>query len=169
MARKTVGETTKLGQELIGALEEAVEGETKAALIEYASPLDADMAVLEKDVQRAYDESITLEEAERLAAKVLTVQLKIARELAVMDLNSRMRKNGLKAKRAEAYMAECNKSEKKPAEGYLDNVITLDAGVKEAQANFDETDSRKESLAIYLGIFKDAHIYFRGIAKGRFE
>ena len=162
MARKKVGGDAE-------EVQAQAHDEVASGIVETASDLDVEMTALEQDVQRAYEESVTVEEAERLAAKVLTVQLKIARELAITDLNARMRKNGLKAQRAQAYMDECNKSEKKPAEGYLENVVTLDPKVKLAQATYDEQDARKESLTLYLGIFKDAHIYFRGIARGNYN
>ena len=120
-------------------------------------------------VEKAYAEGTTLEEAERLAAHFLGAQMRVAEELAQIDLDSRMKKSGLKAIKAAVYMEAVSKADKKPAEGWLENHVALNELVGEAQTSFDTADSRKVSLEVYLGIFKDAHIYFRGIAKGRFE
>ena len=118
---------------------------------------------------KAYNQGTSLEEAERLAARFLTAQMNVAVELEAMDLDTRAKKAGLKAIKAAVYM-ECVKgSDKKPAEGYLDHYVTLDKTVCDAQDRFDEADARKESLSLFFGIFKDAHIYFRGIAKGSFN
>lgn len=120
-------------------------------------------------VDQAYNEGVTMEAAERYAARFLSAQLHVAEELAQMDLDARMKKNGLKAIKSSVYMAAATATEKKPSEGFLENTVNLDPLVSNAQERFDTSDSRKESLSLYLGIFKDAHIYFRGIAKGRFE
>jgi hypothetical protein len=121
------------------------------------------------DVQRAYEEGVSIEEAERLAAKFLGAQMKVAEELASVDLDARMKKNGMKATRSAVYMAAATAVEKKPSEGFLENTVNLDKMVQGAQERFDAADARKEALSIYLGIFKDAHIYFRGIAKGNYS
>lgn len=120
-------------------------------------------------VARAYQEPILMDEAERLAARFLNAQMLIAEELRTSDLDARMRKNGLKAVKASVYMAAATAGEKKPSEGFLENLVTKDSVVQREQDAYDRADSYKESLTIYLGIFKDAHIYFRGIAKGRYD
>lgn len=133
------------------------------------STLQDEFAELAQIVARAYDEGVTLEEAERLAAKALGVQLAIAERLKVADLDTRMKKNGLKATRARSYMAEATKGEKKPSEGFLENHVNMDVTVQTAANDYESADAETQSLTLYLGIFKDAHIYFRGIAKGRFD
>jgi hypothetical protein len=133
------------------------------------SEVHSEFGELAADVQRAYEDGTTIEEAERLAAKFLGAQLKIAEELAQIDLDSRMKKNGLKAIKSAVYMAAATAGEKKPSEGFLENTVNLSKEVCGAQDRFDAADSRKEALSIYLGIFKDAHIYFRGIAKGNYN
>lgn len=130
---------------------------------------DSEFGALRAIVERAHAEGTTLDEAEKLAARFLAAQMQVAEELASLDLEARVKKNGLKAIKSAAYMAEATKGEKKPSEGFLENVVNLDKTVAVAQDTFDRADARKESLLLYMGIFKDAHIYFRGIAKGRFE
>lgn len=133
------------------------------------SKSDGEFADLRAVVERAHTEGTTLEEAERLAARFLAAQMQVAEELAKIDLDARMKKNGLKAIKSAVYMAEATREIKKPSDTLLEHHVNLDANVSNAQDRYDTVDARKESLSIYLGIFKDAHIYFRGIAKGRFE
>lgn len=129
----------------------------------------SDYESLKADIQNAYEGNVTIDEAERLAAKFLGAQMEIASQLSKLDLDSRMKKNGLKATRARAYMELVSRSDKKPSEGYLDQHVNLDVSSQLAQKEYDQVDSEKESLELYLNIFKDAHIYFRGISKGRYE
>lgn len=131
--------------------------------------LDTLVADLQVAVNSAYDSGVTMEEAERMAAKCLSAQLDIARALSASDLDSRMRKNGLKASKANAYLMEVNKHEKKPSDTLLENIVASDLSVQAAQNSFETSDARKESLNLYFGIFKDAHIYFRGISKGNYQ
>ncbi len=131
--------------------------------------VNAEFGELSTDVQRAYEEGVTVEEAERLAAKFLVAQMNVAAELASVDLDSRMKKNGVKALKSAVYMAAATAGEKKPSEGFLENHVNMSDLVQGEQNSYDAADARKESLGIYLSIFKDAHIYFRGVAKGRFE
>ena len=131
--------------------------------------LDEEFKELAAVIQTAYDEGVSMEHAERLAARCLGVQLKIAEQLSVSDLDGRMKKNGLKTMKANAYMKNATATEKKPTESMLDAMVTQDKDVANSAELYERADAKTASLTIYLGIFKDAHIYFRGIAKGRFE
>ncbi len=117
-------------------------------------------------VKAAYVTGTTMEEAERHAARFLEAQLSIASNLATLDLSARMKKNGMKAARAQCYITECSATEKKPSDTFLEQKVQLDPFVCKAVDLFETADARRENLAIYLGIFKDAHVFFRGIAKG---
>lgn len=124
---------------------------------------------LEKDIQNAYESSPTIEDAEKLAAKFLTAQIECGRALSSADLDSRMQKSGLKGIKAAVYMDAATKSEKKPTEAMLAAIVDTDRIVQESQDGFDRADVHKNELANYLDVFKNAHIYFRSLAKGRFE
>lgn len=124
---------------------------------------------LKREIERAYNGDVTIDEAERLAARFLMAQMEVAQELSIADLDARMKKNGLKTHKAFVYMEAATKGDKKPSEGFLENHIALDPGYQLAQRDFDSAENRRESMQLYLGIFKDAHIYFRGISKGRYE
>lgn len=124
---------------------------------------------LENDIKKAYEESPSLDEAERLAAKFLTAQMSVSRELAAIDLDARMKKSGLKAIKSAVYLDGASRGERKPSDTLLQAVIDRDETVQKAQDDFDATEVAKDLLHNYLQIFRDAHIYYRGIARGKFE
>ena len=124
---------------------------------------------LETEIQQAYTDSITIDAAEKLAAKALHAQIVISRELQKCDLDSRMRKSGLKAVRAAVYLDEVSKADKKPTESALEHMLNINELVTKEQDGFDRSDAEKEELQRCYNILKDAHIYFRNIGRGKFE
>lgn len=124
---------------------------------------------LTNEIKSAYESSVTVEEAEKLAGKFLYAQIQVSEELKTADLDSRMRKAGLKSLRSAIYMDVCAKAEKKPTEAGIDALINTDTLAMDAQKSFDNAESDKEGLERYYNIFREAHIFFRGISKGRFE
>lgn len=124
---------------------------------------------LTKDIENSYQEGVTLEAAEKLAGKFLHAQLQVAEQLQNIDLDTRMKKSGVKAIRAAVYMQEATKGEKKPSDTYLQALVDMDQLVVDAQRSLDEADVQLDRLKNFFNVFKEAHIHFRGIAKGRFE
>ncbi len=120
-------------------------------------------------VKAAYVSGTTMEEAERHAARFLEAQLNVCAELASLDLDARMKKNGMKAARAQCYMDICSAAEKKPTETAIESQITLAPLVNAAVDLFDRADARRENLTLYLSVFKDAHIHFRTIMRGAYS
>lgn len=121
---------------------------------------------LVKDIQRSYEEGVTVEEAERLAGKFLHAQISASEEFRKADLDARMRKSGLKAVKAAVYMTNATKTEKKPSDTYLEAIINMDEIVIAEQKALDEAEVLVDQLRTYLSVFKEAHIHFRSIAKG---
>lgn len=124
---------------------------------------------LENDIKNAYEQNTSAEEAERLAAKFLLAQLEVGRELAAVDLDSRNKKTGVKAFKAVVYLENVAKNEKKPSDVLLQAIVDSDKLVCQEQAAYDAAEVNRNKLENYLNVFRDAHIYFRGIAKGKFE
>lgn len=120
-------------------------------------------------IQNAYETSVTLQEAERLAARFLHAQVQVAEELRTSDLNARMRKSGLKAIKSAIRMEEVRKYEKKPTEGALEDLVNTSSLVASEQEALDVAEVDRDLLQNYLNIFNDAHIYFRSISKGKYE
>jgi len=124
---------------------------------------------LENEIKEAYEQGVTLDQAEKLAAKFLHAQLQVSKQLTEADLDSRMRKTGVKSIRAAIYMNAASKGDKKPTEAMLASIVDSDELVSGEQNSFDAAEANKNELERYYEIFLNAHVYFRGVAKGRFE
>lgn len=121
---------------------------------------------LEKDIQDAYEQSVTMSEAEKLAAKFLGGQIRLSSALAVIDLDRRMKKRGVKAIKSAVRMEEIKKHDKKPTEGFLDDTVNLSDLVNGEEQSFDEAEVEKEEIDRMFGICHEAHIFFRGVSRG---
>lgn len=123
---------------------------------------------LTQKIKDAYESGVTVGEAEKLASEFLHAQLLIADELKAADLSARMRKTGTKAVKAAIYMQEARVI-KKPSDTFIENVINLSELVQGEQESLDAAEVELDALQNTFNIFREAHIHFRGIAKGRFE
>ncbi len=123
---------------------------------------------LEAKIQNTYTEGTTLENAERLAAEFLGAQMQVANQLQKIDLDARMRKSGVKAVKAAIYMEAATKTEKKPSDVMLQAIVDMDKVVQSEQDGLDTAEVERASLERYYDIFVNAHIFFRGVAKGNF-
>lgn len=124
---------------------------------------------LQQKIQDSYESGVTLDQAEKLAAEFLHAQIQISEELRNTELDARMKKSGIKAVRATAYLEIVSGSDKKPTEAGISAIIDSDDIVKIQQGLLDTAEVNKADLERYYDIFQNAHIYFRGISKGRFE
>lgn len=126
---------------------------------------------LENDIKAAYERPISPDEAERLAAKFLLAQLDAGRELANLDLDSRMKKTGVKSFKAQVYLenAQVPEGGKKPTEATLSSLVDSNKSVMAEQDAFDKAEVQKNLVQNYLEVFRESHHYFRLLAKGRFE
>lgn len=125
-------------------------------------------AQLETKIQSAYTDGTTLEQAERLAAEFLYAQMQVSNELQKLDLDARMRKSGVKAIRAAIYMEAATKDPKKPSDVMLEAIVNMNELVQGEQNELDKAEVDRAALERYYDIFLNAHIYFRGVAKGNF-
>lgn len=124
---------------------------------------------LEAKIQSAYTEGVSLEDAEKLAGEFLHAQIQIADALKLADLDARMRKSGVKAVRATIYMQEATKTEKKPSDQWIENAINLNKLACAEQDDFDKSETERQALERYYDICLNAHIFFRGVARGKFD
>ncbi len=110
-----------------------------------------------------------MEEAEKLAAKFLSAQLRLANELRTADLDSRMRKAGLKAIKASVYLAAATIVDggKKPTEAALAAMVDSNEIVSGEQSAFDKAECDRDLLQNYFNVFREAHVFFRGISRGQ--
>lgn len=121
---------------------------------------------LEAKIALSYEEGINLETAEKLSAEFLMGQLKVSEELRVKDLDSRMRKSGLKAIRAAVYMEAATKGDKKPSDVMLQAIVDMDQIVTDQQNSFDEAEVERDNLERLYNVFQQAHVYYRQISRG---
>lgn len=124
---------------------------------------------LEEDIKSAALGQVDADQAKNLAAKFLLAQLEVSRSLRKADLDARLNKQGTKQKKASVYLAEVAKNEKKPSDSLLEQVVNTNPGVMAEQKRLDESEVSRDALQDYQNVFKDAHIYFRGIAKEKFD
>lgn len=124
---------------------------------------------LEKLIIEAYETSVNVTDAEKYAAKFLSAQLSMSDELKTADLSARMRKTGVKTLKAAVRLSEVAKHDKKPTEGALEDAVNVSSEVGKEQDALDETEADRDELERRYNIYREAHIFFRGIAKGRFE
>jgi len=124
---------------------------------------------LQQNIKDTYEQGVTLDEAEKLAAKFLYAQMEVSAQLKTAQLDARMRKSGVKAVRAAVYLDGATKGDKKPSDVLLQALVDRDEMVANEQKAYDTAEVEANELENYLVVFREAHIYFRGISKGRFE
>lgn len=124
---------------------------------------------LESLIEASYTDGVTLEDAEKLAGKFLSAQILVSQELKKADLDSRMRKSGLKAVRAAIYMEAATKTDKKPSDVMLQAMVDMNDLVQGEQNNFDEAEADRDDLERYYNIFREGHVHFRQLSRGKFE
>lgn len=124
---------------------------------------------LENKIETSYKEGTTVEGAERLAAEFLHAQLLVSSALKKVDLDARMKKSGVKGVRAAVYLEKAKEGDKKPSDVMLNALVDTNEIVQKQQDLLDTAESDRAELERYYDIFCNAHIFYRGIAKGRFE
>ncbi len=128
---------------------------------------------IEKTILEAYENTPTMDEAERTAAFFLDARLVVGEQLRQTSLDARMKRTGLKATKAETLLsiiAEATKGDgKKPTESVLGALVDADDNVRKAQEDFDRADVDAADLQNLLEVTKESHIYFRGLSKGRMD
>ncbi len=124
---------------------------------------------LTEAIERSYTEGVTMDEAEKLAGRFLHAQMATANELRDADLDARMRKSGNKSLRAAVYLEAATKDPKKPSDVLLEALVNSNELVQGEQTRFDEAEVNRDALQNYLSVFREAHVHFRTIAKGKFD
>ncbi len=124
---------------------------------------------LEAKIISGYTSGVSMEEAERLAGEFLAAQFQISAELQKAALDARMRKNSVKSLRGQVYREAATAGEKKPTEAMLAALLDTNDEVKAEQLAYDAAETEAENLVRLYNTFKDAHIFYRGIAKGNFN
>lgn len=124
---------------------------------------------LENKIQSTYEDGVTTEQSEKLAAEFLAAMMKTSAELQKSDLDARMKKSGVKAVRAAAYLDIVQKNDKKPTETQIASMLDTDDLVSNEQDSLDKAEVLRDDLRRYYDIFNNAHVFYRGVAKGNFN
>lgn len=124
---------------------------------------------LSKIIQDAYETEVTMAEAEKHAARFLSMQIQLSSALKESDLNFRMQKTGLKALKAAVYLKEATKTDRKPSDVMLEALINQDKLVTSAQDEMDVAEVTKNDLQNQYDICHEAHVFFRGVSRGKYE
>lgn len=124
---------------------------------------------LENKIVQSYEQGVTILEAERLAGEFLAAQIRVSEELKTLDLDSRMKKSGVKSIRAAIYLDIVQKSDRKPTEAQITALIDTDKIVMGEQEALDIAEVNRDGLERYYAIFVNAHLHFRNISKGKYE
>jgi tartrate dehydratase beta subunit/fumarate hydratase class I family protein len=124
---------------------------------------------LEAKITDSYEGELTMAIAEKLSAEFLVAQMQLAKAIRVADLDSRLRKSGVKAIKAAAYNEIGSKSDKRMTVDAMDHALNMDSTVNTAQDEFDKAETDRDELERYYDIFRECHVYYRGIAKGIFH
>lgn len=123
---------------------------------------------LEAIVVAAYEQGVTIEEAERHASRFLHAQMVVSASLKNADLDSRMRKSGVKAVRAAVYTDVKSKGDKLTVDA-MEHALNMNELVSQEQDALDAAEVDRDELKRYYEIFLNAHIHFRGLAKGNYN
>lgn len=123
---------------------------------------------LVSEIEKASDEGLTTEHAERVAATALFVMNSLSEVLTSADKNARMRKQGLKAIKSAVRQEEIKRHDKKPTESQLDDVVNLDKLVQGEEASYDDAEIERDELERQYSIARESHLYFRSVSKGTF-
>lgn len=105
------------------------------------------------------------EQIDSLALSFLSVQYALSLEISRVELEARKHKSGLKSIKGAVYLAEASKGDKKPTEAALEAKVNTSELVLSEQSALDEAEVDRDLLQNYLSVFREAHVYFRGISK----
>lgn len=124
---------------------------------------------LEALIEHTYISGVTQLEAESLAARFLHAQMVVSAELKKSDLDSRMKKTGFKSVKAAIYANLKSDTSVKHTVDSLDHAINLNEVVQVEAGLLDTAEVERDELIRYYNIFREAHIYYRGVGKGKYE
>lgn len=124
---------------------------------------------IETKIAAAYENMPTLGDAESLALYFLQARLIVGTELRRVSLDARMRKTGVKAVKAAVLIDAATAGDKKPADSILAALVDSNEKVQAEQFAFDTAEVDANDLQNLLEVTKEAHIFMRGLAKGRMD
>ena len=131
-----------------------------------------DLSEFDSLIENAYKAHVTLPEAERLASKFLYFMNIIANELKNVGLDAAMRKNGLddihNALRIDL-RSKYKGGNGGTSEPTIEAMIETDQTYRDHRTSLNITKNEKDFLESKFKTAETSHIFFRGIAKGKYD
>jgi hypothetical protein len=118
------------------------------------------------ETQAFQNGSYAIDKADKTAAMFLEAQLRLGYYLEEVELNAKNLKNQITKIEAEKYFEYKLANTGKVTEGVLTNSVAKDDAVVLAKKLAAEAESTLKKWAYISNTLKDAHVFFRTVAKG---
>lgn len=121
------------------------------------------------EVNSAHKEKYDQEEAEKTAALCLEAQIELAEFLSDSEFLAKESKAEVERKESEQYFYYKGKAVGKTSDAALKQEVARDKEVLAAKKTQFQAEADYNKWRNLFGFLKDAHHYFRGVAKGKSE
>lgn len=124
------------------------------------------------ELRKAHKSQYDVQEAERTAALCLDAQEKLVYFLSEAELIAKERKMNIESVEGDRYLFykysyKIDGKEAKLSDAVAQKLVDKDEDVLKAKREQIEAEANFSKWRNLFGILKDAHIFFRGIAKGK--
>ena len=134
-----------------------------------------DYSDLEKLIDDCFDEmsdaaraKYDSDKADRTAALFLTAQMKVSFFIEEVEMKARHAKNEITRLEGEKYFEfKSRETEKKTTENMATSFISKSPDIVTAKNEHAQHESSLKKWNYVLGTLKDAHVYFRNLAKNK--
>jgi hypothetical protein len=124
---------------------------------------------LEQKIIQSYQEGVTPLTGETLAAEFLAAQISVSEEIKRASIKARLSKSVVKEERGKLLYKEATTPEKKPSDTLLNALVDSNIDILACQMAYDKDEETANELERLYNIFREAHIFYRGVAKGKFD
>jgi len=122
---------------------------------------------ISKELKIAHSQKYDATQAELTAALVLDAQKELSEFLSDAELISKEKKAEVERVEAERYYFYKENSESKTSDVALTRLVSKDELVLTAKKEQYSAESDFSKYKNLFGMLKDAHVFFRGLAKGK--
>jgi hypothetical protein len=148
-------------------------------IIEKKEPTSSDVvedliSKISFELKVAHETKYDSAEAEKTAALCLRALTELSEFLAEADLISKEKKSDLESTSGERYMFykfnyKLDGNSVKLSDEGVGHLVAQDPKVKKAKSELYQAESDSNKWKNLFGMLKDAHIFFRGLSKGRLD
>lgn len=121
---------------------------------------------ISKELRAVHEGNFDEKRAIRAAALALKIQMDLAELLPEVEAQAKGQKNDLEIVESEVYFDQSIRpGDKKPSEAALKHLVTKADQTKIAHLKMVESEKKSKRWNIVLGTVREAHIFFRTLAK----